>query len=244
MARLQGISGGMSGKTGSFTYRQSRGQTIVSQYQPIVKNPNTERQQNQRARFKLMTQLASVMATGFGSFIIKTRPEKQRPTQRNAFMQINFHLVQVTDDAAGVTAKIPMEQLQLTSSFRPLPPLTLNGDGMLTVDMENIPSDVSTVRLVIVGYNRGQAEIKNLVDVPVTGNLFTYENDTLPVGKYTVLAYGLIPSASVRQKIDLDNIHTPADQDFISAIELNAMVENGSMAETITVGANVTVRSI
>lgn len=244
MARLEGITGGLSGKMGSAVFRQSGGKTIASQYQPIVKNPNTEGQQNTRASFKLMSQLAAVMKDGFGTMGVNERPARGRMSQRNAFFKINYPQVVVTSDNQTTTATIPMEKLKLTSSFRALPQVTLNGDGMLTVDMVNIPSDVSTVRLIIVGYNSGQAVISQMADVPVTSGVFTYENEDLPKGKYTVLAYGLIPSESSRKTLDLDNIHTPADKDFISAIELNAMVEKGTMAETITVGANVEIRSI
>lgn len=235
----------MSGRTGSFTYRQSRGQTIVSQYQPLVKNPNTKGQQVQRARFKLMSQLASIMAPGFGTIGVTTRAHKLQPSQRNAFMQINFPLVEVATNKQEVTATIPMEHLQLTSSFRSLPNLSLSGDGEVLAEMRNIPSEVTTIRLVLVGYSRGQAELLTIADVPVDNSEISYAFPGItPVGKYTVLAYGLIPSESAISSIDLDNIHTPADEDFISAVQLNAMVANGMMAETMTVGGNVTVANI
>ncbi len=240
MARLEGITGGLSGKMGSAVFRQSGGKTIASQYQPIVKNPNTEGQQAQRAKFKLMSQLAAIMSRGFGSFIIKTRAEKGKSTQRNAFVQANFPLVQVTTDNQQVTATIPMEQLKLTSSFRHIPALDVDEQqGKISVDFHSpFPTEVTTVRIVTVGYVGGVAKIVDMRDVP-SNNLPADVN--LPAGKYTVLAYGLIPSESAKSSIDLDNIHTPNDQDFISAIELNAMVANGLMAETITVGANVEV---
>lgn len=242
MARLEGITGGLSGKMGSAVFRQSGGKTIASQYQPIVKNPNTEGQQAQRAKFKLMSQLAAVMSRGFGSFIIKTRAEKGKSTQRNAFVQANFPLVEVTTDNQQVTATIPMEQLKLTSSFRNMPSMVLTSsseDGIIVSFSQEIPTEITTVRFVVVGYVGGVATITQITDVPRAqiANL----SISVPSGKYTVLAYGLIPSESAKTSIDLDNIHTPDDEDFISAIELNAMVANGSMAETITVGANVTV---
>lgn len=240
MARLEGITGGLSGKMGSAVFRQSGGKTIASQYQPIVKNPNSEGQQAQRAKFKLMSQLAAVMSRGFGSFIIKTRAEKGKSTQRNAFVQTNFPLVTVSTDNQQVTAKIPMEQLKLTSSFRFIPALDAQGRaGTISVDFASpFPTEITTVRIVTVGYNGGVADIVDLRDVPSRSLPATVN---LPAGKYTVLSYGLIPSESAKSSIDLDNIHTPSDEDFISAVELNAMVANGSMAETITVGANVTV---
>lgn len=252
MARLQGISGGLSGKTGSYTFRQSRGQTIVSQYQPIVKNPNTQGQQTQRAKFKLMSQLAAIMSTGFGTMGVTKRPGKQAPTQRNAFVQLNMPLVEVDSSADNeVVAKIPMEQLKLTSSFRPLGRLSLSSEavGELDADFDKIPTDVTTVRILLVRYpsiNGGSiAQLSQIIDVPVEDGAASHTFTGLGSAgeKVTVLAYGLIPSESTKASINLDNIHTPADEEFISAIELNTMVANGEMAETETIGANVTTKS-
>lgn len=244
MARLQGISGGLSGKTGSYTFRQSRGQTIVSQYQPIVKNPNTQGQQNQRAKFKLMTQLAAIMATGFGTMGVTKRPGKQAPTQRNAFVQLNMPLVEVSSDNQNAVAEIPMEQLKLTTSFRFMPSLNLANGGSDGIDIgfvEALPTEISSIRFVTVGYRGNVATIVDIRDIPRS------QSDNIqiavPDGKYTVLAFGMIPTGSASTSIDLDNIHTPSDEDFISAIELNTMVANGDMVETMTVGANVTIDS-
>lgn len=241
MARLEGITGGLSGKMGSAVFRQSGGKTIASQYQPVVKNPNTEGQQNTRAAFKLMSQLAAILKDGFGTMGVNERPARGHMSQRNAFFKLNYNLVEVSKGTDSVTAKIPMEQVKLTSSFRTLPALSLSGDGELEIDMENIPTNIKTIRSVIVGYNKGQAEIINIMDIPVSNGNISSVISNIPAGKYTILAYGLIPSNSAMARIDLDNIHTPNDEDFISAIELNQMVANGTMIETMTVGANITV---
>lgn len=246
MARLQGISGGMSGRTGSFTYRQSRGETIVSQYQPLVKNPNTQGQQNQRARFKLMSQLAAIMSPGFGTMGVTKRPGKQRPTQRNAFMQLNMPLVEVTSSADTATAKIPMEQLKLTSSFINMSQLDVTSTSAENFDValrSALPVGVASVRVIVVGYVDNLATIVDMRDVPATKLDGDSVNFGVGAGKFTVLAYGMIPSESLKSSVDFDNIHTPADEDFISAVDLNTMVAEGSMTETMTVGANVTVAS-
>lgn len=227
---------------GAAVFRVREGQQVVTQYNPIVKNPNTEGQQTQRAKFKLMSQLAAVMAPGFGTMSVTTRKAKGKPSQRNAFTQLNFPLVDVTSEDEQVTAKIPMEELKLTSSFRNLPELDLSSQaGGIAVELLGaIPTDVATVRLVTVGYVDNVPSIVDLRDVPAA----SFEQTVaIPVGegKFTVLAYGLIPTESAKASIDLDNIHVPSDEDFISAIELNAMVAEGSMVETKTVGANITV---
>lgn len=255
MARLQGISGGMSGRTGSFTYRQSRGQTIVSQYQPVVKNPNTAAQQSQRAKFKLMSQLASILAPAFGSFIIITRGDKLKQTQRNAFVSKNMQFVQTSTDetTADVVAKINMEKVQLTSSNRDFGLLSLSADpenNSVTATITiGAGSEVTKGRLVLVGYGTmgvtKRPAVRAMRDVPLVegANTVTFEN--LPADDYTLLTYGLIPqTASAATKIDINNIHTPLDEEFVSAVDLNAMVSDGLLVETATMGANVTLDQI
>lgn len=244
MARLQGITGGLSGKMGSAVFRQAGGQTIATQYQPVVKNPNTGGQQAQRAKFKLMSQLAAIMAPGFGTLGTIKRAGHAAPSQRNAFTQLNFPLVEVETVGEDVTATIPMEQLQLTSSFRYLPTPTASGRGqVITYNMNGISPEIKTVRTVTVGYAGGVASIVNIIDFPVvSGGIANAQIDVPTVaGKYTVLSFGLIPSESLEGTISLDNIHTPNDEDFISAVELNAMVQDGQMVETVTTGVNVTL---
>lgn len=242
MARMQGITGKLSGKMGSAVFRVREGQQVVTQYNPIVKNPNTKGQQAQRAKFKLMSQLAAVMAPGFGTMGTINRPAHGKSTQRNAFTQLNMKLVEVDTAGQEVTAKIPMEQVKLTSSFRYFPQLALSSAGAegISLDLnDSLPTDVTTVRFVTIGYVDRVPTIADIRDIPSADVL----NTNIPVtpGNYTVLAYGLIPSESAKATIDLDNIHTPADENFVSAVELNAMVADGSMVETMTVGGNITL---
>lgn len=251
MARLQGISGGLSGKTGSYTFRQSRGQTIVSQYQPIVKNPNTQGQQSQRAKFKLMSQLAAIMAPGFGTMGVTKRPGKQTPSQRNAFVQLNMPLVEVDSSADNeVIAKIPMDQLKLTSSFREeLGEINCSkvGSGIRVAIPVRAGSKVKNGKIALVGFGTmgvtKRASLVSMADVPVTqdGTTISYTFSDIQPGDYTILAYGLIPTESSAITVDLDNIHTPDDEDFISAVHLNTLVASGAIVETATVGANFTL---
>lgn len=244
---MQGITGKLSGKMGAAVFRVREGQQIVTQYNPIVKNPNTTGQQAQRAKFKLMSQLAAIMAPGYGTMGTINRPARGKSTQRNAFTQINMKLVEISTEGEEVTARIPMEQLQLTSSFRPLPAMipATPAVGQIIMTISDIDSAISSVRFVLVGYKNNVAEIVQIKDVPTElkegVTLASFQETNVAAGKYTVLAYGLIPSESAKASINLDDIHTPADEDFISAIELNAMVADGSMAETKTTGANIEV---
>ena len=240
---------------GSAVFRVRSGQQVVAQYNPIVKNPNTSGQQAQRAKFKLMSQLAAIMAKGMGSFIIKTKAEKGKPSQRNMFTQANFPLVEVSTDDQVTTAKIPMEQLKLTSSSRYFGTVVASAsEGFISVGITSNDTTIKAARVVIVGYqtidNQKTPIIVSQVQSPFVDSVViggtvheAVAEITVPssMSEFTVLAYGLIPSDSAVASIDLDNIHTPADEDFISAVELNAMVAAGNMVETKTEGTNVTV---
>lgn len=256
MAIMQGITGKLSGKMGSAVFRVRNGAQVVTQYNPIVKNPDSAGQQEARAKFKLLSQLGAIMESGFGTMAVTKRAGKSAPTQRNAFMQLNYPLVAV-DMSSDVPnrAKIEMDKVKLTSSSRPLGEISGSINGVAVV---KIPEGVRSVRFVEVTYrefqvvdpdtssfiNKVRPEVKKVQDVPVAvidgTNAAEYKpasGETLDGS--TVLAYGLIPTASTNGRVDFDNIHTPTDEDFVGAIELDQMVREGSMLETMTLGINV-----
>lgn len=249
MAKMQGITGKLSGKMGSAVFRVRNGAQVVTQYNPIVKNPDTAGQQEARAKFKLLSQLGAIMESGFGTMAVKKGAGKSTPTQRNAFMQLNYPLVNV-DMSSDVPerATIPMDSIQLTRSSRPLGTISEENGG---VEVENIPAEVRSVRFVLVAYRAVQVvnpdtgsfiikikpEVRKIQDVPVTNGAAAAEVVYIK-GKYTMLAYGLIPTAGAASKVDFDNIHTPDDEDFIGAIDLDQMVREGNLVETMTMGVN------
>lgn len=256
MAIMQGITGKLSGKMGSAVFRVRNGAQVVTQYNPIVKNPDTAGQQEARAKFKLLSQLGAIMESGFGTMSVTKRAGKSAPTQRNAFMQLNYPLVAV-DMSADVPerAKIEMDKIQLTSSSRPLGDIS---NTTTTVMVLNIPAGVRSVRFVEVTYRQVQVvdpdtgsfiikvrpEVKKVQDVPATeedgvlGAAYEAPTGETLVGS-TVLAYGLIPTAGAADRVDFDNIHTPSDEDFVGAIALDQMVRDGEIVETMTLGVNI-----
>lgn len=253
MAIMQGITGKVSGKMGSAVFRVRNGAQVVTQYNPIVKNPDTAGQQEARAKFKLLSQLSAIMESGFGTMAVTKRAGKSAPTQRNAFMQLNYPLVAV-DMSSDVPerATIPMERVQLTKSSRPLGTISVANKNVAVSD---IPTDVASVRFVAVGYRQFQEvdtetgsfiikvkpEVRKIQDVPVENGVATLGNVSIIGDKVTVLAYGLIPSASAAGRVNFDSIHTPADEDFIGAVDLDQLVREGAMVETMTIGTNVEI---
>ena len=174
---------------------------------------------------------------------INDRPARLRPTTRNAFVSINMPLVETTETAEGVTASIPMEQLSLTSSARYLGTISQGDEGDIVVNVAD--SAVTAVRFVRVDYINNDVTKPVLADVVIANvnvndSTAHYSTAGLPDGKYTFLAFGLIPTESA-SSATLDNLHTPTTADFTSAVVLSNLVASGELVETATIGVNATL---
>ena len=186
-------------------FRQRQGETVATQFQPVVTNPNTNAQQGSRVAFKLMSQLAAIMAPALGSMAVLTRPaRKGRPSQRNAFFAQNYGLVTTEDTANGKRATIPMEQLQLTSSFISAGSMSVSyANNEINIRGTGSPGKKQKVAIVgfssLAGADRPAKVIQiTEVDVDITGDWRTeiaVENVRAKgvSNQITVLSYGLIP---------------------------------------------------
>lgn len=262
MGKIQGIVGGISGKMGNAVFRQRNGETVISQYQPIVKNPNTIAQQNARAAFKLATQLSAIMAPAIGTMGVINRPARPGRNPRNGFVSRNYSLISTTPDptsADKVTANIAMEKVQLTDSSKQFGSIQLSRlpQGSIQVQVFGLPSLGSgsiSAKIVLVGYETlatggRRAYVHSMVDVPKAENseenseeiTFNYTFEELEAGAdYTVLTYGMLQLSTGKAKVDYNNIHTPSDENFISSIVIDQSLAEGSMEVTNTIGANIT----
>lgn len=228
MAKIQGLTGKMSGKMGSVVFRVRQGEQIVTQYNPIVKNPNTTAQSTQRVAFKLMSQVAAAMASA-----IINRPARQGQSARNRFVQQNFPLV----EGDSTNARVPMEQLQLTSTSTYLGSIALSGN---TVSIDSIPANVTKVRFVQVSYpdagDKSKPVVSKIEDVDVAEGEVSFN----AAPNSTILAYGLIPTSGAA-KVSLDNMGVDPTSPFIAQVNLERMVATGQIALTETIGINNTI---
>lgn len=94
------------GKLGNIVLSTVAGETIARDYNPEVANPNTAAQVEQRAKFKLMSQLGSVVAP------VIAIPKDGMRSKRNLFVKENFGLTSFSGD----TASVNLNQIQLTKS--------------------------------------------------------------------------------------------------------------------------------
>lgn len=246
MAIMQGITGKLSGKMGSAVFRVREGAQVVAQYNPIVKNPNSEGQQGSRAVFKLMSQLAAVMAPGFGTMGVTKRGGHGTPSKRNEFFKLNYTLATTSDTAQGVVASVPLEKLQLTNSFREFGFIEATTEGQkIVVDMTAADDKTKSGKIALVGYGTmGVTKSPRIIKTQTfdfTNGEASVEFPDMEHGDYTVLVYGYIASDELLAKISLDNLHTPNDAPFSGQINLEQALADGTVVCTMTTGANVSV---
>ena len=108
MAKLYGIGGLATGKKGDTVFVVRNGVQIIRQYNPEIKDADTANQQEVRAKFKLMSQLAEK----FSSLLLFRRKKMISP--RNQFIKKNFPLAYYESN----TANLMIQYLQLSDGFR------------------------------------------------------------------------------------------------------------------------------
>lgn len=138
--KLNGLVGGGTGKLGNSVFSQNAGRTIVRQYQSEVKNPNTARQQNSRARFTL----AGDIAKQFAQALAIGRPRVGALTSRNQFTK------DIIPVAAGV---INMVGTSLTPDYSKMPIAKGGMPKVSVVTAAVAPGDTSIEVMINNNYN-------------------------------------------------------------------------------------------
>lgn len=183
--KLNGFVGTGSGKLGSSVFSVNSGEQIVRQYQPQVTNPSTEAQVQQRARLKLMSQLAASLAP------VIAIPKSGMVSKRNKFISKNF----ASSYSNGGQASITLENVQLTEGNAGLPQITASREGsVLSLALaENSGASVSRVVYSIFRKN-SEAQLQ-LVDSQVVTE--AGDGGTFPAtiqnadGEVVIFAYGM-----------------------------------------------------
>lgn len=230
--KLYGIAGKGTGKVGSMVYAISGGEQIVRQYNPIVANPNTERQVTQRSKFKLMTQLAAALAPALAF------RKKGLVSARNQFIAKNMPFVTLEE---GV-AQIENELIQLTPSNVPfeLEFAQSAGQGTISVSVpESVGANVD--RVAYFSFDQDGEGLLSLVQaIVVEGNPGDSSFAASMSGgrvNTLVLAYG-IKDNSAAATIQYENAKTSPDME-LSAAEISTLFSSGSYTLTATAGAIV-----
>ena len=135
MGKVTSLYGKTMGKIGSIVFSTSGGQTIAREYNPHVANPSTSAQVDQRARMKLMSQIAASVAPSLAM------QKSGLVSARNKFTKINFG----NSYALNGVAQVSYENLQFTEGNLGLPQIVAEaevaqGSRNLTVFFTEEPS--------------------------------------------------------------------------------------------------------
>ena len=110
MAKIYGLSGRLTGRKGDAVFAVRGGEQIVRQYNPIVANPKTEAQVENRAKLKLCSQLGAIFAP------VLAIPSQGAKSGRNVLSSLIYPKM----DYSTGEAKVHLDQIPLTNSHRPI----------------------------------------------------------------------------------------------------------------------------
>lgn len=184
--KLNGLMGKGSGKLGSTVFAISGGEQIVRQYNPVVSNPQTDAQVAQRAKLKLMSQLAAALAPYIAI------PKKGLVSARNQFIAKNIGNATYADDTASV--ELTTLQLTIGSVFLPGIEMTTNaGTSSPAVRLASAAANnIESVAYIVAvkGANDELSVVQNYVCNTAGDDHKFMQDITAPAGSFVIWAYG------------------------------------------------------
>lgn len=145
MGKLTSLNGKVVGKIGAVVYSTNAGQIIAREYNPNVANPSTEKQVNQRAKLKLMSQLAATLAP------VIVIPKEGLKSSRNLFIKKNMGNAYAENGVAQIT----YENVQLTNGRAGIPGIvaTRSQQSGVSISLEE-RADAAISRVVYIMYKK------------------------------------------------------------------------------------------
>ena len=186
MARINSLLGKINGKVGGMVFASTGGEVVAREYNPNVSNPNTTKQVDQRAKLKLMSQIAAALAP------VIVIPKEGLKSSRNLFIKKNFGAVDAT---AGI-AQVTYENLQITTGNAALPAIHIlrSEQSGVQVYLEE-RCDAAVSRVVYIMYKKTSEQTLQYVQSVIAENATT--EGTFPAQMYftegdiVVFAYGM-----------------------------------------------------
>lgn len=230
--KLSGIFGKGSGKVGSSVFAVSGGEQIVREYNPKVSNPQTDAQVAQRAKLKLMSQIAAALA------IIIAFAKNGLVSARNQFVSANIGKATFADGKA--TIEIPAITLTGSEAVFPDVDAHVTNGAANNVNLTGAPtSDVDAVLYACVEVNdddKLEVVSQKLVAKDDTNATFAANLPDCLEGNY-VFAYG-IKFANASDRIRFENYIATYTGDVATLAIMSNMKMSGATF-TKTVSTNV-----
>lgn len=218
--KLQGITGTGTGKLGSSVFAVSAGQQIVRQYQPNVSNPSTLAQVNNRAKMKLLAQLATAVSESIAI------PKDGLVSARNQFISKNYPATIANNGIADIN----LVDMQLTKGTVTLPAVIASRSANNTIEVALTGSAAAAVdRVVYVAYMRNYDGTLSLLDsvvvsAPGLDGTFPYEIANSSADVF-VFAYGMI-DADANASAKYSDYHVETGQDLARLIAQRTISES------------------
>lgn len=188
--KLKGIFGKGSGKLGNAVFAVSGGEQLVKEYNPRVSNPNTPAQVEQRAKFKLLSQLAADLNEAIAY------RKQGLVSSRNLFVRENIVKAGYSDGQASM----PFVDIAVASGSVSIPSIEVGlvSEGNYSVKLSSAAGEgiISVAYFVyrIDGVRRLTLEKKEVVSTAGAGGDFPL-NVELRGGQYVVFGYGILEKA-------------------------------------------------
>ena len=174
------------GRVGGSVFQIRGGETIEKAYNPNVRNPNSEGQVTQRAKFKLGVQLAAVLAPAL------YYRRKGNVTPRNQFVKALQPLMTVADDVASV-ATLAI-QLGRGDLYMPTPSVSTQSASVTGSQLENVDRVVFAIVSMQPGVPASLRQV-SIVEPTGTGTSRTAQVEATGVAALGtsdfVFAYGI-----------------------------------------------------
>ena len=221
--KLNGFVGKGTGKLGASVFAISGGEQIVRQYNPKVSNPNTDAQAEQRAKLKLMSQLAADLAQTIGF------QKKGLVSARNQFISANIGKCTFENNQA----KVDVDKLDLTGGTVKIPAPTFSGENGVQLAAA-APAGVNAVLYAVYAEgtdNQLQLVGQKIVSVAGEGNLFptTIEHEN---GYFVIYAYGILNNGNASMISYEDYTANLTQSDAVLSYVRSVVVRGGTLSAT------------
>lgn len=230
--KLTGFTGTGTGKLGNTVFSVSAGQQIVRQYQPNVSNPNTEAQVDQRAKLKLMSQLAASLAP------VIVIPKDGLKSSRNQFIAKNFRHASADNGVAQIT----IENVQLTSGNAGLPAIEASRapESGVSINLAE-RADGAISRVVYIMYTKTSENtlqyVQSVIAEAAGDNGLFPATLVYTTGDLVLFAYGM-KDLSARARASYSDLNATSGED-IASLMMARSIKYGDYQFTQTRGATM-----
>lgn len=225
--KQNGMIGLGSGKLGSTVNSIVYGTQVQREYRAHISNPSTTEQVDQRARFKLASQVAAALSP------VIAIPRKGFASPRNQFVKNNFNFFY----SDGDTAQVSYENLQLTTGNAGLPGIHIFRSSNDGITIELAESATSAVNRVCYSVFKKTSEDKlQLIASVIVDNAGSngFYSTTIPYvdGELIVYAYGM-KDANAKATAKYGNYKVTTGEDLAALIMSRKIKEKDySITET------------